>query len=107
MRLNTAGGDQVIEGVGKGKADAAASQSISTLLHFEDMAHVRGATVQFIERRVGSRSHVVCWFPGMTLVLKNLLVSRWLLFMAGNIPGGRRKGGELMREVVVDGLYSG
>jgi hypothetical protein len=37
------------------------------------MAHVRGATVEFIERRVGSRSHVVCGFPGITLVLKNLL----------------------------------
>lgn len=43
----------------------------------------------------------------MTLVLKNLLVSRWLLFMAGNVPGGRRKGGEHVRVDVVDGLYSG
>lgn len=41
------------------------------------------------------------------LVLKNLLVSRWLLFMAGNVPGGRRKGGERVSEDVVDGLYSG
>ena len=71
------------------------------------MAHVRGATVEFIERRVGSRSHGVCGFPGMTLVLKNLLVSRWLLFMADNVPGGRRKGGEHVRVDVVDGLYSG
>jgi hypothetical protein len=63
------------------------------ITHFEDMAHVRGATVEFIERRVGSRSHIVCGFPGITLVLKNLLVSRWLLFMAGNVPGGCRKGG--------------
>ncbi len=71
------------------------------------MAHVRGATVEFIERGVGSRSHGVCGFPVMTLVLKNLLVSRWLLFMAGNVPGGRRKGGEHVREDVVDGLYIG
>ena len=71
------------------------------------MAHVRGATVEFIERRVGSRSHVVCGFPEVTLVLKNLLVSRWLLFMAGNVPGGRRKSGEHVSEDVVDGLYTG
>lgn len=71
------------------------------------MAHVRGATVQFIECRVGSRSHVVCGFPGISLVLKNLLVSRWLLFMAGNVPGGRHKGGEHVREDVVDGVYIG
>jgi len=71
------------------------------------VAHIRGATVEFIERRVGSRSHIVCRLPGITLVLKNLLVSRWLLFMAGNVPGGRRKGGEGERADVVDGLYTG
>jgi hypothetical protein len=71
------------------------------------MAHVRGATVEFIERRVGSRSHVVCGFSGISLVLKNLLVSRWLLVMAGNVPGGRRKSGEHVSEDVVDGLYTG
>lgn len=76
MRLDTAGGDEVIKGVGKGKTDTAANQSISILPHFEDKAHVRGATVEFIERGVGSRSHLVCKFPEMTLVLKNLLVSR-------------------------------
>lgn len=76
MRFDTAGGDEVIEGVGKGKTDTAANQSISILPHFEDKAHVRGATVEFIERGVGSRSHLVCEFPEMTLVLKNLLVSR-------------------------------
>ena len=70
------------------------------------MAHVRGATVEFIERRVGSRSHVECEFPGMSLVLQNLLVSRWLLFMADNVPGGRRKGGERVKVDVVDGLYT-
>ena len=73
----------------------------------QGIAHVRGATVEFIERRVGSRSHGVCGFPGMTLVLKNLLVSRWLLFMADNVPGGRRKGGERVRVDVVVGLYTG
>ena len=107
MRLNTAGGDEVVEGVGEGETDTVAKQSISTSLHFEDKAHVRGATVQFIERRVGSRSHIVCRLPGITLVLKNLLVSRWLFFMADNVPGGRRKSGEHVREDVVDGLYSG
>jgi len=71
------------------------------------MGHVRGATVQFIERGVGSRCHVECEFPGMSLVLQNLLVSCWLLFMAKNVPGGRRKGGERVSEDVVDGLYSG
>ena len=58
-------------------------QSISTLIPSEDMVHIRGATVEFIERGVGSRSHVECGFAGIQLVLKNLLVSRWLLFMAG------------------------
>jgi hypothetical protein len=33
--------------------------------------------------------------------------SRWLSFMAGNVPGGRRKGGEHVRVNVVDGLYTG
>lgn len=107
MRLNTARGDEVVKGVGKRKTDTIANQSISTLLHFEDMAHVRGATVEFIERRVGSRSHVVCGFPGTIPVLKNLLVSRWLLFMADDVPGGRRKCGEHVRVDVVDGLYTG
>ena len=107
MRLDTAGGDEVIEGVGKSKTDTIASQSIYAFPHSEDTGHVRGATVQFIERGVGSRSHVVCGCPEMTLVLNNLLVSRWLLFMADNVPGGRRKGGEHVRVDVVDGLYSG
>jgi hypothetical protein len=37
---------------------------------------------------------VVCGLPDSTLMLKNLLVSRWLLFMADDVPGGRSKGGK-------------
>ena len=71
------------------------------------MAHVRGATVEFIERRVGSRSHCESGLSASKLAQKSLLVSRWLLFMAGNVPGGRRKSGEHVSEDVVDGLYTG
>jgi hypothetical protein len=50
---------------------------------------------------------VVCGLSELTLMQKNLLVSRWLLFMVGSVPGGRRRGGESERADVVDGLYTG
>lgn len=108
MRFDTAGGDEVIEGVGKGKTDTAANQSISILPHFEDKAHVRGATVEFIERGVGSRSHLVCmWISRNDAGAEEPPGESLAMFMADDVPGGRRKGGEHVRVDVVDGLYTG